>query len=149
MGTTMVEKILVAAFMLVTMLPTGVWSAEEKDDNSVMTYRQVDGPVICIDQVDKTEMIINDTLFYLTDQTRFFDREGARASSSRFKQGVCVKVIRDSENKLLELYEALDEEVNEFAILSAQESKDGERSNAPAKPPKKETIILEDGVWKN
>lgn len=136
-----------------------VQSAEKKIDNDVITYRQIQSPVLCIDSINGDEMIIEDRLFQRFGGTEYFDVDGNRVSFAHFKVGTCVKVKTDNGDRLLALYEAVDNEVpnpaaifrekSDSKLLSEQLSAPKETTPAEPAVKKPEVIKKEGNVWKN
>lgn len=134
-------------------------SAETEKDNDVLTFRQIQSPVLCIDSIDGDAMIIEDRLFQRFQGTQYFDTNGKPVSSGQFKVGTCVKVKTDNGNRLLALYEAVDNEVPNPDVIvrersvansvSAQPSVLKETSPTEPALKKSETIKKEGNVWKN
>jgi hypothetical protein len=142
-------------FLLFPLIAVG---EEQEQDNNVLTYLQINAPVICIDQITDDELIINDTTYWRFDGTVYYDIDGNRTSSSRFTVGTCVKIRSDENHRLLALYEAIDEENDSAAgphgvRTQDQISASEQQTIAPVSPKKKQqqekAIRKEGGVWKN
>lgn len=138
------------------ILPAMVIGEEQEEEMPLITYRQIEAPVICIDQISDTELIINDMTYWRFDGTLYYDVDGSRVNSSRFKVGTCVKIRSDENHRLLALYEAVDEESDSIAEVSTQSvNKNVQKkekkttSPEPSGGTKQDVIRKEGGVWKN
>lgn len=102
------------------------------------------GPVRCIDWVVGNQMVIGDTAFLRTGETRYYNSRGQPIGTfGRWQVGTCVRVVADAQYRIVAMYE-VDQDNSR-----AQYKRTPSFEPGLSPPPEGGGIRLENGVWRN
>ncbi len=131
--TTFHTKIICLTLLLLTLSFGSVWARPDTKtgpDQSNMPKGIID----YIHEDDK--IVINDMIFFIDKDTKYFSLSGSRGSKSQLNKGDIVSFKSSKERLLKEVY-----------ISKKAEQK--EKAASPVSKPSSQNMYQENGVWKN